>query len=399
MEHIYNNYNTIITMIDEKRISKSLKEFSFPRLSGTEFEKKSFNIAKKKVENLNLTPLVQKFSFSTLYSRIYPKLSITLLNWLLIVLIIDFHFIFKIINLLLFFILVLVIIILTRNPEKIKFGRIYCSQNLIVKIKSQPRNKNSENNIFLFSHLDSKGQAFSIKIRIRLYFIWIISFLISLSVIIVNSFILIEAFVFLDLLAILLLIINSVVTVMILLNTTNNKSKGAIDNASGVSCVMELLNYYSNPKNRLKNYDLWFVFTGAEESGTMGVRNFYKDIRDYDRDNTYIINFDSIAKKVNLWDHGLLNNKNFKSFKYISENEDIMSLEKTRRFYIGTYSDGLFLLNRGFKGLGNGDKSSYNYIHSVNDDVAKIDVKVLKKLCQFYTILLNEVDINLNKEK
>ncbi|MFX1315105.1 MAG: M28 family metallopeptidase [Promethearchaeota archaeon] len=398
MGHIYNNYNNIIIMIDEKRISKNLKEFSFPRLSGTEFEKKCFNIAKKKIENLNITPIVQKFSFSTFYSRIYPKISITLFNWILIVLFLDFHFIFKIVNLFLFFILILVIIILTRNPEKIKFGRNYLSQNLIVKIKSQPGNKNSKNNIFLFSHLDSKGQAFSIKIRIRLYFIWIISFLITLSIIIVNSFILTKIFAFLNLFAILFLIINSIVTVMILLNTTNNKSKGAIDNASGVSCVMELLNYYSNPKNRLKNYDLWFVFTGAEESGTMGVRNFYKDIKNYDRDNTFIINFDSIAKKVNLWDHGLLNNKNFKSFKYILENEDIMSLDKTRRIYIGTYSDGLFLLNRGFKGLGNGDKSSYNYIHSVNDDVDKIDIKVLEKLCQFYTILLNEVDINVNKE-
>ncbi|MFX1552538.1 MAG: M20/M25/M40 family metallo-hydrolase [Promethearchaeota archaeon] len=184
---------------------------------------------------------------------------------------------------------------------------------------------------------------------------------------------------------------------MILLNTTNNNSKGAIDNASGVSCVLELLNYYSKSENRLKNYNLWFVFTGAEESGTMGIRNFYRYMKDYDRDKTFIINFDSIAKTINLWDHGLLNNKYFKSDKYILENREIMSLEKTRRIYIGTYSDGMFLLSKRFKGLGNGDKSSYNYIHSVNDDADKIDITVLKTLCQFYIVLLSEVDINLNK--
>ena len=192
--------------------------------------------------------------------------------------------------------------------------------------------------------------------------------------------------------------INFISTIIITINSTNNKSKGAIDNASGVSCVLELLRYYSNPDFRLDNLNLWFVFTGAEESGTMGVRNFYNNIKYFDRDKTFTINFDSIAKKVNLWDHGLLNNKNYKSFNYILENKGIMSLEKkTHRFYIGTYSDGLFLLNKRFKGLGNGDKSTYNYIHSEKDDLDKIDLTVLKKLCQFYTILLNEIDINLNK--
>ena len=71
-------------------------------------------------------------------------------------------------------------------------------------------------------------------------------------------------------------------------------------------------------------------------------------------------------------------------------------IKKTHRFYIGTYSDGLFLMNKKFNGLGNGDKSYYNYIHSENDSIEKIDVKVLKRLCQFYTILFNEVDNNQN---
>ncbi len=382
-------------MIDNNRILQNLKDFSFPRLSGTEFEKKSFNIAKKKIEDLNLTPTVQEFSFSTFYSRIYPKLSLTLLCWLLIVLLINIHTIFVIINLSLIFILILVLIIFTRNPEKIKIGREFHSQNLFVKISSQPKNKISDNNIFLFSHLDSKGQVFSIKIRIQLYHIWIFSFLLSLLINILNSFFFTEAILLLYVLAFLILIINCMATVVIWLNNTNNKSKGAVDNASGISCVLELLHYYSKPKNKLQNYDLWFVFTGAEESGTMGVRNFYKYIKDYDRNKTFIANFNSIANRINLWDHGLLNNKYIQSFRYILENKDIMSIEKTRRISIGIYSDGLFLSNKKFPGLGNGDKSSYNYVHSVNDDLDKINIKILKKLCQFYTILFNEVDINL----
>ena len=384
-------------MIDETRLLRNLKEFSFPRLSGTNFEKKSFNIAKERIEDLNLLPIVQNFSFSIFYSRIYPKVALSLFSWLLVVLFLNINLIFNIVNLFLLFILILILIKYTRNPEIIKLGHVYDSQNLFVKLSSQAKNESSDYNIFLFSHLDSKGQAFSIKIRIQLYYIWIITFLLGLLFTILNSFFLTENFLLIDIFAILVISTNCVAAVILWMNTTNNKSKGAIDNASGISCVLELLHYYSNPKIGLKNYDLWFVFTGAEESGTMGVRNFYNNIKYFNRDKTFTINFDSIAKKVNLWDHGLLNKKNYKSFNYILENKDIMSLEKTHRFYIGMYSDGLFLLNKRFKGLGNGDKSTYNYVHSENDDLDKIDITVLKKLCQFYTILLNEVDINLNK--
>ena len=384
-------------MIDETRILENLKEVSFPRLSGTEFEKKCFNIVKKKIENLNLSPIVQEFSFSTFYSRIYPKLALTLLSWLFIVLFLNFQIIFTFVNLSLTIFFILILIILTRKPEIIRLGHEYYSQNIFVKLSSKPKNESSDYNILLFSHIDSKGQVFSIKTRIQLYYVWVVTFPLGLLFTILNSFFLTEVSLLLYLLGFLTLGINCMATVLLWINKTNNKSKGAIDNGSGMSCVLELLNYYSNPKNRLENYDMWFVFTGAEESGTMGVRNFYNYMKDFDRKRTFIANFDSIANKVILWDHGLLNNKNYKSINYILENKDIMSIEKTRRIYIGTYSDGLFLLNKKFQGLGNGDKSTYSYVHSVNDDVDKINIKVLKKLCKFYTILLSEVDINLKK--
>ncbi|MFX1366011.1 MAG: M28 family peptidase [Promethearchaeota archaeon] len=383
-------------MIDETRIRDNLKELSFPRLSGTKYERKCFSITKQKIEDLDLTPIVQKFLFSTFYSRIYPKVSLTLLSWLLVVLSLNISIAFTLINLCLILILILILILFTRNPEKIKLGKRHNSQNLYVKLLSQHIDTNSNYDIFFFSHLDSKGQTFSIKIRILLYYTWLISFPLSLLFIIFNSFVIVEDFILLYSFSILTLIINCVASSILWINMTNNKSKGAIDNASGISIVLELLYYYSNQKNRLKNYNLWFVFTGAEESGTMGIRNFYKCIKNFDREKTFIINFDSIANRVNLWDHGLLTNNN-KALNYILDNNNIMSLEKARRIYIGTYSDGLFLRNKKFKGLGNGDKTSYNYVHSVNDDVDKIEIGFLKKLCHFYTILLSEVDINLKK--
>jgi hypothetical protein len=385
-------------MIDKNRILETLKDISFPRLSGTRFEYEAYEIVKKRIERLGLSPKSQKFEFCTFYSRIYPRLILTLVSWLLLVLALNLHVIFNLINLFLTFVFIIILIKLTRTPKKIKIGAQYYSQNLFLKIPPKSQHKKTDYNIFFFSHLDSKGQRFSIKIRIQLYYSWLISFPLALFTIILNSFFLAEVYIFLYILEYFVLSVNLIAILILWINITDNKSPGAIDNASGVSCVLELLHHYSETANRLNNITLWFVFTGAEESGTMGVRNFYNIIKDFDREKTYIVNFDSVARKATLWDHGLLNNKYYKSFNYILENKEIINLaKKTHRFYVGAYSDGLFLLNKKFKGLGNGDKSTNNYIHSENDRIELIDVKVLQKLCQFYDILLSEVDINLNK--
>ena len=380
-------------MIDEKRILENLKAFSFPRLSGTESEKNGFKIAKNKIERLNLTPSVQEFSFSTFYSRVYPKVSLFLLFWLHLTLFLKLQIIFMYANLIIVLIVFVVLICITRNPEKIKIGRKYNSQNLFVKLPfNSKEDKEINKNILLFSHLDSKGQIFSVKLRIILYYIWIVSFTIGLPINILNSWFFYESILLFYTFGAITVSINGIATILLLINTTNNKSKGAIDNASGISCVMELLNYYLNPEVRLKNYNLWFVFTGAEETGTIGVRNFYKYIKNFDREKNFIINFDCVAKHVELYNHGLINDKNLKSIKYISENTNSMTLVNTKRIYIGFYSDGIFLHKKKFKGLGNGDKNSYNYVHSKNDCIDKIDILFLKKLCKFITILLNDND-------
>ncbi|MFW9822622.1 MAG: M28 family metallopeptidase [Candidatus Thorarchaeota archaeon] len=390
-------------MIDEKRISKNVETFSFPRLSGTEFEKKSCSLAKQKIEELNLIPHIQKFTFSVFYSRVFPKLVLLLLSWFLLVLFLRFNFLFIFINSSLILLLLILLLAYTRNPEKIKLGETYHSHNLFVKvpmrrneIHSQEDTSNvffrHERNILLFSHLDSKGQSISIKIRVLSYKIWIDSFAVGILIIVLNATFFNNTII-LHLFVGVIIFFNFVASGFIVLNTTNNYSKGAIDDASGISCIMELLHYYSDQENRPENFNLWFVFTGAEESGTMGIRNFYRNyIRDLDRKNTFIINFDSIANHAILYDHGLINQNNFKSNQYIFDNSEHLSLKGAKKFYIGMYSDGLFLYNKKFNGLGIGDKSVYKYVHSTGDEIDKINIALLKKLCELITILLKDID-------
>jgi len=106
-------------MMDENRIKENLTTFSFPRLSGTEGEKKALELAVKKVEDLNLKPLNQEFEFSTFFGRTYAKLAF-LLGFTVLFL---FYQNFESFVIFLFFMIIFVILgllfILARKPIKI----------------------------------------------------------------------------------------------------------------------------------------------------------------------------------------------------------------------------------------------------------------------------------------
>ena len=94
-----------------------------------------------------------------------------------------------------------------------------------------------------------------------------------------------------------------VATSILSLNITDNDSKGVVDNASGVACVFELLNHYSHISNRekLKKMILWFVFTGAEETGTMGIRFFYKMVKKINPKQSIVNNLESLGKRLAIF--------------------------------------------------------------------------------------------------
>ncbi len=402
-------------MIDEKRIKENLEMFSFPRLSGTENEKKAFNLAKKKVEELKLRHSVQEFSFSTFYARIYPKLAALLTFWILFVLYVNYLDFFWLVNLIIVFSIFIPLYFITRKPEKIRFGKKLTSQNLYVKIpanfdknkvktnfnKKLPDNinENHKNNIFLFSHLDSKCQRFPIHIRSKVFKFWLYSTLVTFFIIIPKNFIVGAFFpqysLWFYIIGVIPLGINFISTILVILNTTTNESPGALDNASGISCVFELLNYYLAPETKLKHFNLWFVFTGAEECGTMGVRHFYNIIKDFDRRTSVTLNFDSIGKSITIFTSANEDYNYYNCYKNF--------FEKARKFKAIVYSkdplihtsrsDGYFLYNKGgFNGIGFGDFHSYKYMHTADDTVDKVNPIVLKNLCNLIIDFLKDID-------
>lgn len=393
-------------MIDEKRIITNLETFSFPRLSGTEGENKAFNLALSILKNLELDPVVQEFTFSTFFSRIYQKIVFSLGFILLFILFLNIEAVFFFYSVIIIFIIIIVLIVITRNPEKINFGKLLNSHNIFVKLASITDSfehnvtdtrdfQENDNNILFMCHLDSKSQRLNIGTRIKSYRIWVFSGLTLFIIIILKNYVnfFVPYSLIFYIIGIIPLLLNFYATILININTTNNISDGAIDNASGIAIVLELLNFYVKTNNRLKNYDLWFVLTGAEETGTIGIRHFYKIIKHMDKNRTMPVNFDALGKDIYPFpSKKLANAQSFFFNSFFKKSEKLNFKRNPKRLYFGSHSDGWYLSKKGLVGIGFGDMGSYSYIHSINDTIDKVDPTKLKLLCEALTSAIAELD-------
>jgi len=365
-------------VIDEKRLKENLTTFSFPRLSGTDGEKKALNIAISKVEDLNLKPLTQDFVFSTFFGRTYPKIAFSLGFTVLFLFYLNIvAFIISLFFMIIFVILGL-IFILTRKPESIRLPKKLNSSNLYVKLDLKPKMSKSEikkndlnhqeRSILFLCHLDSKGQRFSILGRIRIIRTWVFSGLIIIIIFIFKNYIFTPFSLLFYIIGIFPITVNFISTILFLLNTTNNESNGAIDNASGIACVLELLTYFSNPESRLKH---------------LGIRNFHYIISGINKEHSLFFNFDAIAKNTYFFPGKKMSDQIYTIFNMFLKNTKGLKIKRNpKKIYFGSYSDGYYLKKKNFNGIGIGDLESYEYIHSIHDTVDRVDIPLLKNLCE-----------------
>ena len=169
--------------------------------------------------------------------------------------------------------------------------------------------------------------------------------------------------------------------------------------------------YFAEKENRPNNIKLNFLFTGAEECGTIGIRVFYNDFKKQNRgDKNLFLNFDAIGKQVYVISH----RNDDKEFDGIlgeftnSSSSDFLNLRfKKNKGFIGIHTDGYYLKKRKLTCVSFGDWESLKYIHSEKDTLDKIDPLVLKSLCEFIIRKIHKIDVqqchskgkDLNKEK
>jgi len=271
------------------------------------------------------------------------------------------------------------------------------SKNLVVNIPAR-KTENKQPVLIFSAHYDSFSSSLPYRIQNVLFFLF--------KIIILPYFILTAGFSFYFILdyfnpltnkvlvinlAILTTLIEFViVTIIFLLIYDNQKSKGSIDNASGVSILIELAKILK--RSPLNNLNIIILFCGTEEWGLKGSRAFCKthliELNEkFDLNKSYNLNIDMVGSYIGLLDKtGLIKKKrlntNFNDLLEQSAKELNIPIEKYVKIR-GPKSD-----HKSFISLAKRTRTSFQvacihsekdsrYIHSSKDTPDKCSNKIL----------------------
>ncbi len=169
---------------------------------------------------------------------------------------------------------------------------------------------------------------------------------------------------------------------------------GANDNGSGIAVLLALAEIIS--ENKPNNIEIYFVATGSEEVGMLGMHHFKKNFRPI-LNNAYIINFDNPGKgklaftlcegliKLFCCKEGLL----LKIAKDVGKELNISPFK-----YRLLPTDAILLIRDGFEAISimafDEDGFPIDY-HWYNDDLRNINPENLRKAVEFSIKIIEEI--------
>lgn len=183
-------------------------------------------------------------------------------------------------------------------------------------------------------------------------------------------------------------------------------SPGAADNASGVATALRLAQRHGDD---LEHLDLWMLFTGAEESMALGMREWLKRHRsELPRDRTVFVNLDKVA-------HGTIRYTTKEGLVLAASNDpdlvamcdDIASEDGedgrfgARPLVARTTSDALAARARGFRAITISCLGALDYQpnqHQPTDTPDRVDADALERAFEFCSALLERIDERFGPE-
>ncbi len=395
-----------------------MEKFCFHRQVGTKGEQEAVELTKKvfkeigyKEEQIEKEP----FRFSDFYSVHLIKLMIVinLFSISLIFVIKNLFPIFTYITILIMLAVVIFILKTARHPEirgfwENNFGKWISATSVIAKVQAKTLNPSKVGDIIVSAHLDSKSQSYKTIWRVILYSIWLYSeialgmfyvfFLITVHELFIFSTIFIYIYETGIIISTILLIISNLILFFL---KTDNKSVGALDNASGMAIVFELSSYFLfHPLNQ---FNLWFCQFSAEELGTMGSRTFLDNRESqFEKGKIFQINFDMVSRKGHeknlieyIQSYGLMPPKKISPIlnKYLKkaaeyENLKIQGFNAT----VGAHTDSLPFHQRRYDSVDITTRAATKYTHSEQDTIDKVDPLILLEATQIVKRILLMLD-------
>lgn len=320
-------------LYDPEATINHVKSLAFNRSSQTVGESKGLFYIQKELEKKNIESKIEYFSYAG------PK---TYLTRIILLILFGYLLLSRLVVILIFCLALRFLLPTERTFILVKKER---SKNLITRIPCEI--KKEKRPVLIFSaHYDTFSANLPYKMQSILIFIFRIMFIPYLVMAVVYSaWFIIDFFsgtvnqnLFVSLIIYTSIIQLFVLIIIFLLIYNNKKSKGSIDNASGVSILIEIAKLVK--KNPLKNIDVIFIWTGAEEWGLLGSQNYCeRNIinlnNKYDLNKSFNINIDMVGTYIGLIDGcGLFKNKRINN----SLNEELETSAKNMKIPLIRYS-------------------------------------------------------------
>ena len=371
-------------------------KISIPRLAGSDGEKEAADYIKEKLKEtgwgikeeeffIPLTPfplfklLLGIILLFIVFSRLYISSSPLFFGLLII-----FSAIFLIFSLKIW-LLILHSDFYHQKKRGIK------SKNIVASLNDEKDFRKGK--LFLVAHYDSKSQNLSLPLR-SITSVLLIIFLLSTGFLFFLYFLnpgtvllgRIKIFSLLDILTVL----NVILLLLLLSDRIENRSAGALDNASGVGVLLELAGILI--KNPLRGFSTTLLFTGAEELGLIGASSFlHRHQKELSKEDIFL-NIDSASDKNVMVS---MDQKKEKGLFFLIKEAAKESGIKIRSFPFlpGFLMDHLSFSLKGFKtaSLYTASKKS-RYIHTSKDTLNLLEKRSLKNIGQLLERIIRGLD-------
>ena len=288
------------SLVYKDQVFEHVTNLAYNRNASSVGETKAITYIKDELGKAQLDANIEHFEFTgarRMVMRIFYTLFISYLLIFRLFLVIITYYIIK---------------TLFARTRRLTFIKKEESKNIYTLVSA--RNGSDLRPLVIFTaHYDSFASMIPYKFQKVLFFLFRVIVVPFLSILVLVAALLILDIVYYESFSqyiVNLIILSSIaqfiiIAIIVLLVYEINRAYGSIDNASGVSILIELAKEIN--VKPLENIDVLFLWTGAEEWGNKGAKHFYKEhkkdiLLKYDIANSYNINIDMVGSYIGLVD-------------------------------------------------------------------------------------------------
>lgn len=388
--------------LNEENVYRITERLAFPRLIGSEGEKKAIEIVVDEFKKVGFNPIFRDTFKTSFYNWIFIRFIFLLTGSALILLALSIYINpFLTLGFLVLDIFISVKALGRTNSIKLSKHEVYNyeTENIYAKLKS----KNSNAKVIFMGHWDSKSQSFPTSLRVVIFLLsvfgslilMIIYFILSLLEILINLNIPILNNILLD-----VCIIIAIIGALNYFNKTSNDSPGAFDNAAAVGTLIELARYYK--LNPIDNTDLLFLATSSEELNLGGAIDFIQKHKDeFDKNSTFFINLDLIGGQELIrliTSYGIPRKVSSKKINklFLESSEELKIKVKDIYAPTGAWSDYMPIVHEGFQACWLGSQPGLKAVHTKKDTMKLISKEGLKNILLLCVDVVKKLDNEYN---